>query len=257
MKIQLIRHATLFVHFNGKNILVDPMLSVSQVMDPAQNAANVLRNPLVNLPLTVNLRDLKQADAVLLTHTHRDHFDEAAVALLPKSIPVFCQPEDKALVESKGFSQVEAINDETLWNGIRLIRTKGKHGTGELADRMGSVSGFVLSSTNEPSLYITGDSVWCPEVENALETYQPNLTVVFAGAAQFLTGGPITMTSEDIHHVYCKSPQSHIFVAHMEAWNHCLLTRNELKQYLLEKGISTQVTIPEDGEVLEYQLTRQ
>jgi hypothetical protein len=34
----------------------------------------------------------------------------------------------------------------------------------------------------------------------------------------------------------------------MEAFNHCLLTREKLRAYLKEKNLSGQVLVPNDGE---------
>lgn len=50
---------------------------------------------------------------------------------------------------------------------------------------MGPVSGFVLEAKTEPTLYISGDTVWCPEVKQALHTHNPDVVVCFAGGAQF------------------------------------------------------------------------
>jgi L-ascorbate metabolism protein UlaG (beta-lactamase superfamily) len=85
-------------------------------------------------------------DAIIVTHTHRDHFDDAAVSTLPKHLPLFCQPEDENIIKEKVFTNVMVVYDEYMWQGIRLNRTIGKHGTGELAEKMGPVSGFVLCS---------------------------------------------------------------------------------------------------------------
>ena len=82
MKIQLLRHATLLLEFGGKILLVDPMLSEQAAMPPIINSANDRRNPLT--PLTAPANYLEILDAVLLTHTHRDHFDDAAAQLLPR-----------------------------------------------------------------------------------------------------------------------------------------------------------------------------
>jgi hypothetical protein len=38
----------------------------------------------------------------------------------------------------------------------------------------------------------------------------------------------------------------------MEAINHCLLTRAELRAYTLEQGIADRVLIPEDGEAMTF-----
>lgn len=250
MKLQLVRHATLRLDYHTSRILVDPMLSPAGAMSAVPNTPNQRLNPLVDLPM--DAAELLDADAILITHTHRDHLDDAAIQLLPKHLPVFCQPEDEEKLKGYGFADVQPIDGEHRWRGIVITRTGGQHGTGEIGRQMGPVSGFVLAGANEPTLYIAGDTIWCSEVERALERHRPDVTVVFAGAAQFLTSDPITMTAEDIHQVAKQAPQSSVIVAHMETWNHCLLSRSELKAFISSKGLADQVVVPENGEWLEY-----
>lgn len=88
MKIQLLRHATLLITINNKKILVDPMLSKAGEMPPIDNSPNSCRNPLVELMAPTNFP--KEIDAVLLTHAHRDHLDDAAIKQLPKNKPILC-----------------------------------------------------------------------------------------------------------------------------------------------------------------------
>ncbi|HEY0608197.1 MAG TPA: MBL fold metallo-hydrolase, partial [Chitinophaga sp.] len=85
-KIRLLRHSTLLLEINGKRILVDPMLSKKEALDPVPNAANSDRIPLVDLPVDDHELEtlLQNIDAVLVTHTHRDHWDVAAQQLIPK-----------------------------------------------------------------------------------------------------------------------------------------------------------------------------
>jgi L-ascorbate metabolism protein UlaG (beta-lactamase superfamily) len=83
MNVQLIRHATLLLHIGGLNLLVDPMLSVQGANPPIINTANDRRNPLVDLPFPLEDLLAQPIDAVLITHTHRDHFDEQAAEALP------------------------------------------------------------------------------------------------------------------------------------------------------------------------------
>lgn len=250
MQIQLIRHATLQLEMSGKRLLVDPMLSSAGEMDPAANASNKKRNPLVELPF--GLPVIEQVDAVIVTHTHRDHFDAMAAACLPKHIPLFCQPEDQEIFDRFGFTRVMPVSDQVSWEGIQLIRTKARHGRGEMEEKMGPVSGFILKTEYEPTLYLTGDTVWCPEVEQVLEKEEPEVAIVFAGAAQFLTGGAITMSKEDIVKVCQAGPNTKVMAVHMEAWNHCLLTRQELRTYLEKHNLTSQVLIPEDGERVTF-----
>jgi L-ascorbate metabolism protein UlaG (beta-lactamase superfamily) len=247
MKIQLIRHATLRIEMNDKEILVDPMFSPAGAMDPVPDVLNQNRNPLVELP--VSLTSLTHTDAIIVTHLHRDHFDETAQQQLPKHLSLFCQPEDEKNIREKGFTAVQSIKQMHTWNNITIHRTGGQHGTGEIGEKMGPVSGFVLSAENEPTLYITGDTIWCDEVKNALERYTPDVIVCFAGAAQFAVGAPITMTMEDIEQVRDYAPHAKIIVVHLEAWNHCRLRRQDIRDKAAQYSLQN-IYIPEDGEII-------
>jgi L-ascorbate metabolism protein UlaG (beta-lactamase superfamily) len=86
---------------------------------------------------------------------------------------------------------------------------------------MAPVSGFVLRAPDSPSLYIAGHTIYCPEVESALTSHRPDLTVVNAGAAQFTTGGPITVTALDVVKVCRFAPEMRVIAVHMETINHC------------------------------------
>ncbi|MGI9050948.1 MAG: MBL fold metallo-hydrolase, partial [Rubrobacteraceae bacterium] len=218
MNIRLIRHATLVLDLNGTRILVDPMLNPAGTVEAVPDTPNQRRNPLVDLPFGEDelARVLEEIDAVLVTHTHQDHWDERATELLPKDLQVLCQPEDEELIRSAGFSEVTPVRTEVEWGGTIFTRTGGQHGTGEIGEKMAPVSGFVLRSAEAPSLYIAGDTVWCPEVEEALSSYTPDVVVLNAGAARFLSGDPITMTAEDVAQVSRAVPDARILAVHME-----------------------------------------
>ncbi|PRR83630.1 MBL fold metallo-hydrolase [Clostridium vincentii] len=250
MKIQLIRHATLIISVNNKRILVDPVLSESGSMEPIKKIPNQNYNPLVELPTSID--NITNCDAVLVTHTHRDHFDEAAAKLLPKSIPIFCQPKDELKLHSYGFSDVHPIKYTYIWNNILFNRTKGKHGHGVLAMKMAPVSGFVVSSQGEPSVYIAGDTIWCKEVEKSIEKFKPEVVVCNCGGAQFSFGKPITMATKDIDEICCRYANIKVVAVHMDAWNHCRLSRRYLRNYINANKITSNVFIPEDGELLIF-----
>lgn len=56
---------------------------------------------------------------------------------------------------------------------------------------------------------------------------------------QFLEGDPITMTKEDILDVHRSHPTAQIVATHLEAVNHCLLTRASLQAYIQEHQAKT------------------
>lgn len=249
MEMRHIRHATFHLGLGGVRLLVDPVLGAAGAMPPIDNSPQPRNNPLVGLPVSES--DLVTVDGVLVTHTHRDHFDAAAAERLPRELPLFCQPADAAKLAGFGFAKVAAVADSLEWRGLTVSRTGGRHGSGELAARMGPVSGYVLRGPGEPTVYIAGDTVWCPEVAAALAAHRPDVVVLFAGAARFLSGGPITMDTADIAAVCRAVPAARVVAVHLEAFNHCLLTRPLLRAFLAREGLTAQVAVPADGETVE------
>ena len=251
MNIQLLRHATLVIELGGRSLLIDPMLGdvgefrsfLTELTEPPCNT-----NPTVPLLDDLDLSSiLSTVAAVFVTHTHNDHFDDKAVDELPKDLPIFCQlADEEKLRNTYGFSSVQPVEDDLQYDGIEVFRTDGKHGPD---DELGPVSGFVLRSQNEPTLYIAGDTIWCQEVEDALKKHQPEIVIVNAGAVQMLAKPPaITMTKEDVAKVCRYVPSATVIAVHMEAIDHCLLHRKELEDFIESEGLSERVRIPADGE---------
>ncbi|OZB95258.1 MBL fold metallo-hydrolase [Paenibacillus sp. XY044] len=247
MKIQLIRNATLYIEYAGATLLVDPMFSEKGANPPVFNTANELRNPLV--PLPVKVEELLRPDALLVTHRHPDHWDEPAQKQISKETAVFCQPEDEGEIRGAGFASTTPVDRSVTFRGITLTRTGGQHGTGEIGKQMGPVCGYVLQAEGEPTVYIAGDTIWCQDVEEALDAYQPELTIVNAGGARFVTGDPIIMDEKDVLAVLRHQPDTRVAAVHMEAINHCFVTRDDLRNAVEKAEYSSRVVIPKDGEV--------
>ncbi len=249
MQFRHIRHATFIIGMNGKKILVDPMLGRKGSMEPIQDVPDKGWNPTAEL--AVPIETILDYDIAIITHLHRDHFDEAASKLLPKERPVLCQPEDEKKLKELGFEKVYAVHDSSEWEGVSITRTTGRHGHGATALKLDPVSGFVLSAPGEPVVYITGDTVYYSCIEKALERYKPDVVICFSGEARFRYGKPITMNARDILSVCSKLPGARVLCVHMEAWNHCRLKRKALSDFATYNGIGGQVHIPFDGELME------
>ena len=242
----------MIIEINGKKLLVDPMLSPKNVLDPVQNCGNEIRFPMAELPIgNSELTSLlNEVDAVVITHTHRDHWDVAAQNLIDKNKLIFCQPNDSQEIKEQGVKNVQPISSDLNWEGITINRTSGQHGTGEIGKKMGEVSGFVFSHKKE-SIYLAGDTIWCEDVEKALLKFEPEITILNAGGAKFLTGDPITMTPDDIIKVQEKLPKTLIIAVHMDTVNHCFIKRTDLRKALADKKLDSKILIPNDGEMVK------
>jgi L-ascorbate metabolism protein UlaG (beta-lactamase superfamily) len=256
MRITQVRNATLLVEYAGTTLLVDPLLAEAGAYPGFAGTANSHRaNPLVGLPLP--LATLLDVDAVLVTHLHLDHWDDAARRLVPPTLPVFAQNEaDAGAIRADGFRDVRVLADDTAFGGIRIARTGGQHGSdtvmAAIGARMGEVSGVVLRHSGEPTLYSVGDTVWNAHVADALARYQPDVVVLNCGDAQVPGLGAIIMDADDVRRVWQAAPGATVVASHMEAVNHCMLSRVALRAYADEHGMTARLRVPEDGEVLVF-----
>lgn len=259
MDITLIRNATLIVEYAGKKILVDPMLAEKNTYPPfgphvgfPDAPRQDQNNPIENLPTPLE-EIVTDVDAVIVTHLHLDHWDEVAAQALPKEIKLFVQNEqDKKEIEKAGFQNIEVLQENTIFGDIKLTKTKGEHGRGPLVELAGEVCGVVFSHLNEKTLYLAGDTVWYDAVEEAIETHNPEIIVVNAGANQFLEGGPLVMDEDDVYEVYKAATNAKIISVHMEAVNHWMLSKKDLKSFSQEKEFSANLLIPNDGESYSF-----
>ena len=249
-RLQLVRNATAIIRYGGRTLLLDPFLSPAGALPAFNNTPNPRPNPLVELPMPA-AQVVAGIEATLLTHPHVDHWDPVARELLPKDGVLFVQPADRERVLQAGFTAVRAVESTLTWEGITITRTGGQHGRGDTGRRMGTVSGYVLARAGLPTVYVAGDTIWCPEVADAIRVHSPDVIVVNAGAAQFLDGGPIIMGLADVVEVCRAAPRATVIAVHLEAVNHCLLTRAELREGLRRADVRTSVRIPRDGEDLQ------
>lgn len=236
MRLTLVRSATVILELGGHRMLVDPMLDDAGARPPVPMTANPVPNPTVPLPMPA-VEVVRGVEAVVVTHRHRDHLDATAEELLPRDLPVFCQPEDEATLRELGL-HARAVEDETSWGGLRIVRTPARHGSGQIAEALAPVSGFLLDD-----VYVAGDTVWYEGVEKTIERHRPRVAIVNAGAASFLEGGLMIMGVEDVREVAARVPV--VVAVHMEALNHCHLSRVELRAAV--PGIH----VPDDGETLD------
>lgn len=259
-QVQQIRNATVKITYGDTTFLIDPMLA-KQGAYPGFDGTyrSELRNPLVGLPMPAE-DVIDDTDAVIVTHTHLDHWDAAAQALLPKDIPLFAQHQaDAAMIREQGFTNVRILSDKAEFDGVTLSRTGGQHGTDEMyaspevAAALGDVMGVVFQAPGQETLYLVGDTIWRDEVDQALDEYDPKIVVLNAGQAMRSDyDDPIIMGKEDVLRATQTAPEATVVATHMDAINHMSLTREALREYVQAEGIEDHVVIPADGEVIAF-----
>ncbi|CEJ69342.1 metal-dependent hydrolase [Chryseobacterium oranimense G311] len=249
MKLELWRNATLVLQIGGKNILIDPMLGKKGSLGLFPMTDNELLNPLVDLPFTEEIlkERLSEIDAVVVTHLHPDHWDEKAIEILDKNIPLLCPESIAEQISQSGFTNIIPVKDAVAWQNINISMTEGRHGTGEIGEKMGVVNGFVFK-TEEKSIYVVGDSIWYEGIAAEIDRHQPQHIIVAGGAATFVVGDPIIMTVSDIIKVCKYAPKAYVWVTHLEAVSHCKENRSFIKDKINENNLQDRCFILQDGE---------
>lgn len=255
MIIHHIRNAAMLIETEEHGILVDPMLGQKGETGHPFTLFRFkpLRNPIVDLPPNVKTI-LDKTTHCLITHLHPDHLDKAGIEFLKSNnIPIICSIKDEATLRKKGLNIFQTVNywqsDDFLGGTIEGI--PAKHGYGFVSKLMGNVMGFYIKLPNEPSIYLSSDTIYTEAVDKVLKTYKPNISIVAAGTAQLDLFQPLLMTMDDIVK-FTKSAPGKVIANHLEAVNHCPTSRNSLISEMKKQGLSDKIYIPKDGETITF-----
>lgn len=256
MNITQIRNATQLITYAGKRFLIDPMLAPKDAYPGFPGTARAeVRNPMVELPCEIDA--LLDVDAIIVTHTHPDHWDETAASVIPKSMLIYVQNgRDEALLREQGFTRLQQLSATSTFGDITLTKTDGQHGSDEayavpeLAERLGEACGVIFQHSTEKTLYLVGDSIWIEGVADNMRRYQPGVVIMNTGWAHVLGFGPIIFGLEDVLKAHHLLPQAQIVATHMEAVNHCLVTRRTLRTYAEDNKMADVVHAPDDGDTV-------
>jgi L-ascorbate metabolism protein UlaG (beta-lactamase superfamily) len=254
MRITLLRNATLVIEGAEQRLVVDPSLGPPRRWPPL---SLIRSRPALNptVPLPDGSRDhLAGITGALVTHFrlgHADHLDAYGKRLLAGAgVPTACQPPDARRLRRAGIDARPVSPDRTIGLlGGELTSVPALHGRGLVGRMMGPGAGFLLRLAGEPSLYLSGDTVLTDDVRGALEREQPDIAVLHSGGAQLDIGSPILMTLEEQREFICLAP-GRVIAVHLEALDHCGITRAKLRDALEAAGALDQVDIPADGQTI-------
>ncbi len=261
MKIHHLRNATCIIETGGHNLLIDPMLCGKGELPPfAWLRHKAQRNPTVSLPDNA-IDGLDKVTHCLVTHSqtygikalqHSDHLDHAGEAFLRKrAIPVTTGLKDAAYLKRYGLNVVGAL---PYWKPTPLLDGEitaipARHGHGWIRHLMANGAGFLLRFPGEPSIYVSGDTVYTRDVEKVLLELKPDVSIVACGSASLDLGAPILMPLQEILTFVRRAPGK-VIANHLDALNHCPTTRAALKNALESNGWLSKVSIPLDGETI-------
>lgn len=251
MKITQLRNATLIVEFGEVRLLVDPMLASQGQLPALKYFTQRRRNPLVELPENA-AEQLQRVTHCLITHCQRghfDHLDRAAVRWLrERNIPLLCMAEDADYLRKRRLN-VQVLGDAFF--GGRIEPIPCLHGEGLIGRLMAHGYGYFIQLPGEPSLYLAGDTLLSAPVRRCLSELKPAISVLPAGGARFDLGGDIIMGQAEILEAL-RLNEGLIIANHLEALDHCPVTRAGLLREATRLGLDRQLLVPRDGETFDF-----
>ncbi len=150
-------HSVLLLQFNGKNLLIDPMLG------PDASPVGPFRTKRFSENSLEVIDSLPRLDAILLTHDHYDHLDLKSIRKLKSKTDTFFVGLGVGRHLERWGVPHEQITEFDWWQntsfeGIEITYTPSRHFSGRgTTDRAKSLwGGWVFKSENN-SIYWSGD----------------------------------------------------------------------------------------------------
>lgn len=181
-KIMWFGHSSFLLQMNGKNILIDPMLS--EVPSPY----DFLGQPRYSQSLPSEIEELPQIDYVIISHDHYDHLDYKTIKALKSKTQHFLVPYGVSVHLKRWEIEAERIHELNWWDeqemeGIKFAFTPSRHFSGRgLFDRFETLwGGWVIQSPNY-NLYFSGDGGYGDHFKEIGEKYGPfDFTMIECG----------------------------------------------------------------------------
>jgi L-ascorbate metabolism protein UlaG (beta-lactamase superfamily) len=197
-------------------------------------------------PSPVTAADLGRVDAVLLSHdTHDDNLDNAGRALLAEVPVVFT-------TESGAGRLGGSARGLAFWQTAELKRPDGgtvtvtgmpaRHGPVGCEPISGDVIGFMLTSDDLPSVYVSGDNAALEHVKEIAERFAPvDTAILFLGGARmpFAFDGALLTLDSTLGAEAAKTLDARRVVpAHYDSWAHFQEGRAEIEAAFTEVGLA-------------------
>ena len=150
--ILYVGHSTVLIELDGVRLLTDPLLR--------QRVVHLHRRS------PIDLEPLRNPDAVLISHAHRDHLDVPSLRRIDRTATAVVPRGLASVVERLHFAQLVEI-DEGESVSIGSLEVRATHAEHDERRRLGKVRGATLGYALSGShrIYFAGDTSLFPEMD--------------------------------------------------------------------------------------------
>ncbi|MFF3343005.1 MBL fold metallo-hydrolase [Streptomyces flavidovirens] len=197
-------------------------------------------------PSPVTAADLGGIDAVLLSHDeHDDNLDNSGRAFLPEVPVVFTTVSGAGRLggNAQGLAFWETAELKRPDGGtVTVTGAPARHGPVGCEPVTGDVIGFILTSDDLPSVYVSGDNAALEHVKEIAEKFAPvDTAVLFLGGARMafaFEGALLTLDSTQGAQAAKVLGARRVVPAHFDSWAHFKEGRNEIETAFTDAGLA-------------------
>jgi L-ascorbate metabolism protein UlaG (beta-lactamase superfamily) len=195
---------------------------------------------------------LGRIDAVLLSHDqHPDNLDPAGRALVARAPVTFSTPAAAGRLAGRvtGLAPWTSVAFSAAGRTFRITGVPAQHGPDGSEAVTGPVTGFVLESDGQPTVYVSGDNASVEVVRAVAARFRVDVAVLFAGGAKSPRLGDALLTLDGARAVEAAGalPGAVIVPVHFRGWGHLTEGPDELRGAFAAAGLRDRLVLLEPG----------
>jgi L-ascorbate metabolism protein UlaG (beta-lactamase superfamily) len=219
----------------------------------------------------MEISELPPLDFILLSHFHGDHFDQAAIHGLSKSLRIVTNEHAIEELSARGFTNFEKLDKwETVSFGkgnarLNITATPGRHGPLPVSMFMPQVTGSILDFYNAPDdrdrhhhplfrIYVTGDTMVFDDIRDIPKHY-PNVDVaLFHLGGTTVLGIVVTMDAKEGLEMFRIINPKKVIPIHYNDYDVFKSSLEEFQAEVRNAGVEDKVHYMRHGETYNFQI---
>ncbi|MBN9746921.1 Zn-dependent hydrolase [Amycolatopsis sp. A1MSW2902] len=248
-RIRYVGGPTALIEYGGTRLLTDPTFD-----GPGDYPIGARKLAKTAGP-AVTAAEVGEVSAVLLSHDHHPDNLDAAGREYALAAPLVLST---ASARERIGDPVRALANWESYNlgGVRVTGVPAQHGPDGSEHLVGEVTGFVLESEGQPTVYVSGDNASLDVVRQIAERFERiDIAVLFAGGAQTPLVGDayLTLPSDDAAEAARILNARQVVPLHFEHWAHFTQGPDTLRPAFAQAGLEERLHLLKPGEEVSFQ----
>ncbi len=262
-----IGNATLLIRLAGFTFLTDP--TFIHMHEKVHLGPGLYSERLTNPAMEIS--ELPPLDFILLSHFHGDHFDQAAIHGLSKSLRIVTNEHAIEELSARGFTNFEKLDK---WETVSFLKgnarlnitaTPGRHGPLPVSMFMPQVTGSILDFYNAHDdrdrhhhplfrIYVTGDTMVFDDIRDIPKHYPDVDVALFHLGGTTVLGIVVTMDAKEGLEMFRIINPKKVIPIHYNDYDVFKSSLEEFQAEVRNAGVEDKVHYMRHGETYNFQI---